>query len=75
MQTSTDEQQLLRATQESRVVVTQDHDFLRLHAAGRQHAGIAYAPQGTSIGHLIRGLMMIHQMLDADDMRNHVEFL
>jgi predicted nuclease of predicted toxin-antitoxin system len=28
-----------------RVVFTQDQDFLRLHAAGRPHAGIAFCHQ------------------------------
>jgi len=54
---------------------TQDEDFLALHAAGHQHAGISYAPQGTSIGKIVRGLMLLYQVLDADDMKNHVEFL
>ena len=72
---ATDEQHLQRAGQDSRVVVTQDDDFLRLHAAGIQHAGIAYSPQGTPIGRLIHGLMLIWQVLDADEMCNHVEYL
>lgn len=75
LMSATDEQHLQRALQESRVVVTQDDDFLRLHAAGVEHSGIAYAPQGTPIGRLIRGLMLIWQVLDADEMRNHVEYL
>lgn len=63
------------ASQENRTIFTQDDDFLRLHAAGVEHAGIAYAPQGTSIGNIIRGLMLIYQVLDTEDMRGHVEFL
>jgi hypothetical protein len=70
-----DEEHLQRANQELRVIFTQDDDFLRFHAAGLTHAGIAYAPQGTSIGDIIRGLMLIYQVLDAEEMRNHVEFL
>ena len=50
-------------------------DFLRLHAAGVEHGGIAYAPQSTSIGDIVRGLMLICQVLNADDMQNHVEYL
>jgi hypothetical protein len=70
-----DEEHLAFGLQEARVVFTQDDDFLKLHASGLEHAGIAYTPQGTSIGDMIRGLMLIYQVLDADDMRNHVEFL
>ena len=70
-----DEEHLQLALLEQRVTFTQDYDFLRLHAAGIDHAGIAYAPQGTSIGDIIRGLMLIYQVLDADEMRRHVEFL
>ena len=57
------------------VLFTQDDDFLRLHASGVTHAGIAYAPQGTSVGDIIRGLMLIHQLLEAKDMKGHVEYL
>lgn len=70
-----DEEHLALALREGRVVVTQDADFLRLHAAGRAHAGIVYAPQATPIGAIIRGLMLIHDVLGPEDMVNHVEFL
>jgi hypothetical protein len=75
MLTATDEEHLQRALNEGRVIFTQDDDFLRLHSAGADHAGIAYAPQGTSIGDVIRGLMLIAQALDADETRGHVEYL
>ena len=70
-----DEDHLERAQAEGRVLFTQDEDFLRLHAAGVAHAGIAYAPQGTPIGQIVRGLMLIHQVLEPDDMTGHVEYL
>ncbi len=70
-----DEDHLAFAVQQARVVFTQDADFLRLHAAGRPHAGIVYAPQHTPIGHLIRGLMLIYDVLGPQEMANHVEFL
>jgi hypothetical protein len=70
-----DEAHLKFAQSEGRTLFTQDDDFLRLHASGIQHAGIAYAPQGTSIGDIVRGLMLIFQVLDADDMKSHVEYL
>lgn len=70
-----DEEHLARAQTDGCVLFTQDDDFLRLHAAGVTHAGIAYAPQGTSVGGIIRGLMLIHQLLEAKDMQGHVEYL
>jgi len=72
---ASDEEHLARAQTGGCVLFTQDDDFLRLHAAGMRHAGIAYAPQGTSIGDIIRGLMLIHQLLDMKDMKEHVEYL
>ena len=70
-----DTAQLAHARTEARVVFTHDVDFLRLHAAGVEHAGIVHGPQELPIGDVIRGLMLIVQVLDADEMINHVEFL
>jgi hypothetical protein len=75
MSGAADEEHLRFASDQQRVMFTQDRDFVRLHATGTSHAGIAYAPQGTSIGNIIRGLMFIYQVLDADDMRGHLEYL
>ena len=72
---ASDEQHLIKSKNDSRVIFTQDDDFLRLHASGRQHAGIVYTHQGAAIGDIIRGLMLIHQLLDAKEMENNVEYL
>jgi len=70
-----DEEHLARATKEGRVLFTQDADYLRLHASGTSHAGITYATQQASTGEIIYGLMLIHQVLDSEDMVNHIEYL
>jgi hypothetical protein len=70
-----DEAQLAYAFGEARVVFTQDEDFLRLHTGGVVHCGIAYAPQHTPVGHIVRGLMLLYEVLNLNDMRNRVEFL
>lgn len=70
-----DEQHLLRARAEGRVIVTQDDDFLRMHAQGIEHAGIVYARQGTPTGETIRGLMLVFQVLSDEEMQGHVEFV
>ena len=70
-----DRDHLAFAHREGLVVFTQDADFLRLAAATDAHAGIVYAPQGTFIGDVIRGLVLIAGVLDAEDMAGHVEYL
>jgi hypothetical protein len=48
---------------------------LRMHDSGLSHHGIVYAPQGTPIGRIVRGLMLIHDVLRREEMKDHVEFL
>lgn len=72
---ASDEAQLSLATEQGRVLFTQDDDFLKLHAQDVNHYGIVYVQQGKSIGEMVRGLYFIYQMLGVEDMRNHVEFL
>jgi uncharacterized protein with PIN domain len=72
---ASDEQQMDFARTHNRVLFTRDRHFLRLHAAGAAHAGIIYAAQGTRIGEIIRGLMLIHDILDAEEMAGHIEFI
>lgn len=70
-----DEEHLAFAFQEGRTVFSQDDDFLRLAAAGVSHAGIVYATQGTPIGEVIRGLVLIYQILEAEELVGQLEFL
>lgn len=70
-----DEEHLKFASEAGRVIFTQDADFLRLHTAGFSHQGIAYAPQQTPVSNIVRGLMLIFDLLSPEDMVNHAEFL
>ncbi len=70
-----DEEQLGFAQQQGCVLITQDDDFLRFHAAEMPHSGIVYARQHTPIGTIIQGVMLISQVLETNDMQNHVEFV
>jgi len=73
---ASDEEQLAFARSEDLSLLTNDDDFLKLHAEGFEHAGIVYArQQHLSIGETIQGLMLIYEVLSAEDMMNHVEFL
>ena len=72
---ASDADHLALATRESRVLFTQDDDFLRLAAEGAEHAGIVFARQGTPIGQIIHGLMLIHQVMEPDEMHGSIEYL
>jgi hypothetical protein len=71
-----DEDHLEFARSERRVVITHDPDYLRLHARGCLHAGIAYSEQQTrSHGELIQLLVLMWEVMTPEEMDGHVEFL
>jgi predicted nuclease of predicted toxin-antitoxin system len=71
-----DEDHVAYGIAHGRVIFTQDKDFLRIHAAGTSHAGIAYCRQHTrTIGEIIDGLVLIWELLDLHEMENRVEYL
>ena len=72
---ASDLEHLERARSEGRVLFTQDDDFLRYHGAGVEHTGIAYAFQGASTRQIIRGLMLIYEVLEPAEMAGHLEYL
>ena len=75
MRGAIDEEHLSLALSQGRVILTQDADFLRLHAAGTVHSGIIYAPQKTPVGTIIRGVMLIVEVLDAGEIEGQIEFI
>ncbi len=71
-----DEEQLIAARAEKRVLVTHDADFLRLHHQGVHHAGIVYIPKGArSVGDVVRSLVILAECLTTQEMIDHLEFL
>jgi hypothetical protein len=61
--------QLAFAASGGRVMVTQDADFLRLHAEGTLHAGIADCLVGAlTVGEQLRRLVLIYDLLSAEEM-------
>jgi hypothetical protein len=71
-----DRAQLAFATQQGRVLFTQDDDFLVLHQEGVEHCGIAYChPRSHSIGEVVTGLALIWEVLEPEEMHNHIEFV
>lgn len=72
---TSDEEQLSFAREQQRVIFTQDEDFSRLHVSDWQYAGIVYASQQTAISEIIRGLMLVSEVLEPDETQGHAEFL
>jgi predicted nuclease of predicted toxin-antitoxin system len=73
---ASDDVQVARARLVGRVLFTQDRDYLRLHAAGEPHAGIAYCHQQTrSIGEIIDALVLIWEVYEPEEMANRVEYI
>jgi uncharacterized protein with PIN domain len=71
-----DEDQLAFAASQGRVLVTHDHGFTRMDAAGISHCGICYCHrQKHSIGSLLKSLLLIHQCLDESEMNGRLEYL
>ena len=73
---ASDDVQLAYATSENRLLVTHDDDFLRLHAGGVIHAGIAYTRASKrTIGQLVLKLAALGRAHTAEDIAGTVEFL
>jgi predicted nuclease of predicted toxin-antitoxin system len=70
-----DETQLAYALTTGRVTFTQDRDFLRLAASGGPHAGVVYARQGAPVGTIVSGLLLIYNVLSAEEMMDSVEYI
>lgn len=72
---ASDEEHLALSTSHGRIIFTQEDDFLRLHDRGINHSGIVYACQQKPISEIVRGLILIYQVLTPIEMKSHVEFL
>ena len=70
-----DARHLEHALLEKRVFVTGDADFARMHASGIKHCGIVLVPRHRSFGEIVRDLILLHEVLNADDMDGHIEYL
>ena len=59
-----------------RVVVTFDDDYLKLHHAGQEHAGIAFwTGSPNAIGSILRALVAANERRTPEQMHNWVEYL
>ena len=72
---ATDEVQTAHALSEGRIIFTQDEDFLAIHSSGTPHPGIAYCKKDTRSIEIIRGLILIWEVYESDDMAGRIEYL
>ena len=71
-----DLEQVEFALSENRAIFTHDDDLLKIHQKGIEHAGIIYCNQNIrSIGDIIRGLILIWEVLEPEELKNEIEFL
>ena len=75
LRTADDEIHLDYAYRHSLVLFTQDADFLSLVADGRAQSGIVYAPQWTTIGAMVTGLILLCHACAPSEMIGRVEFI
>jgi len=73
---ASDEEQFAHATRENRVLFSHDSDILRLNAAGASHTGVAFcAKDSKSLGAIIDGLVLIWELLEPEEMHDHLEYI
>jgi predicted nuclease of predicted toxin-antitoxin system len=73
---ATDAQHIAYALQSNRVLVTHNDDFLILATEGTKHVGIAFCHQeARSIGEIIQGLVLIWEVLEPEQMHDHIEWI
>lgn len=70
-----DDVQIAFASSQNRVLVTRDRDFLVLHSADQNHAGIIYFEQNRfSTGYMVRKLTQLSATLDPEEMVGQVRY-
>jgi predicted nuclease of predicted toxin-antitoxin system len=75
LRTQNDAAQLDFIHREGRVIMTHDADFLRIGST-TDDPGIIYCDKtARSIGEIIRGLILIYEVLTPEDMIGKIEFL
>lgn len=76
LRTASDDVQWRYICQEKRVLIAHDADFLRMASQDRNHPGIAFCHKDAhSLGEMIRGLLLIYEVLEPNEMAGRVEYL
>lgn len=75
MRTQPDSVQHAYARDEGRVIVTRDADFLRSASRDTNHPGVVYWSQTSrSLGEIIENLILLYEVLTAEEMNGRVEY-
>ena len=73
---ASDEDHLAFARKTGRILLTQDADFLRIHARGTAHNGIVYfRQQPLTVGEVPRRVVLLHDLVSTEEIAGRVEFL
>ena len=81
MLSAKDVDHLSLATEQNRILVTRDDDFLKLHAAGmkenKSHSGIVYIQRKhwDNIGLIVGDLLLLHEALKPGESLNMVWYI
>ena len=71
-----DPQQWAYVQKEKRVLVTFDADFLRVAKVRQKHWGLVFCGlKSRTVGALVKNLLILYEVLEADEMVGQVEFL
>jgi predicted nuclease of predicted toxin-antitoxin system len=75
LRTQDDVAHLRFARDEGRVIVTRDHDFLRMASGTFDHSGIVFYTANQSIREIIEGLILIYEVMLPGEMTGQIEYL
>lgn len=75
LRTKDDEAHFRFARQEARVIVTRDHDFVRIASVATVHSGIVFYTASKSLREIIEGLILVFEVMTPDEMAEHIEYL
>jgi predicted nuclease of predicted toxin-antitoxin system len=75
LRTKNDEAHLEFARNETRVIVTRDHDFLRIADQMPDHPGIVFYTANQSLREIIEALILIYEVMLPSEMVGHVEYI
>lgn len=71
-----DEVQFAYICSQKRVIVTHDADFLRFASQTTEHPGVVFCQkEARSIGDIVRGLILLHDVYTPEEMCGRVEYL